>query len=66
MDWIMDSVLDTIGLPNEQGIGLTAETDMCVTFFARLACWFRPSVCSYNLPAKLVGKDLHYVTYYKL
>ena len=66
MDWIMDSILDLIvfqfcnstetmnaGLPNEQGIDISRNTHFC----SFQQDWFKPSLCSYNLPAHLVGKD---------
>ena len=40
------------GLPNEQGIGITVGNTF-VQLSARLAGWFKPSLCSYSLPAQV-------------
>ena len=56
MEWIMDSILDSssaILMETMNGIGIHTFVQLS----ARLAGWFKPLLCSYNLPAQLVGKD---------
>ena len=45
------------GLPNEQGIGITVETDTCAAFSKTGWLVEGISLCLYSLPAQLVGKD---------